>query len=266
MSTIHVANLSPAIHGDMLTSIFAHFGAIVDIRLISGQGPANYAFVEFGAPDSAHKALAMTGQEFDGRALRVELSKAKGPAPPNPQAFGAELFVGGLAPSITGEALRRHFSRWGAVQEANVMTHRQTGVSKGFGFVRLQSADQARACVAGAPHVIDGRTLNVEPSNLGQAAGGGAPARPGAADFFAAALPAPPPAKRARGGSRGAGGAAGEGDGRGLCVRQLFDAGPSLEAYAQKVEADTHATCGAEAASFSYQSSRLTTNTFKVHR
>ena len=145
MSTIHVANLSPAIHGDMLTSIFAHFGAIVDIRLISGQGPANYAFVEFGAPDSAHKALAMTGQEFDGRALRVELSKAKGPAPPNPQALGAELFVGGLAPSITGEALRRHFSRWGAVQEANVMTHRQTGVSKGFGFVRLQSADQARA-------------------------------------------------------------------------------------------------------------------------
>ena len=52
MSTIHVANLSPAIYGDMLTSIFAHFGVIIDIRLISGQGPANYAFVEFGAPDT----------------------------------------------------------------------------------------------------------------------------------------------------------------------------------------------------------------------
>ena len=36
-----------------------------------------------------------------------------------------------------------------------------------------------------------------------------------------------------------------EGDGRGLCVQQLFDAAPALEAYAQKVEADTHATCGA---------------------
>ena len=65
MSTIHVANLSPAIHGDMLRSIFAHFGPIVDIRLISGQGPASYAFVEFGTPDAAGKALAMSGSEFD---------------------------------------------------------------------------------------------------------------------------------------------------------------------------------------------------------
>ena len=43
------------------------------------------------------------------------------------------------------------------------MTHRQTGVSKGFGFVRLQSHDQALACVGGAPHMRPrGRTLNVE--------------------------------------------------------------------------------------------------------
>ena len=175
MSTIHVANLSPAIHGDMLRSIFAHFGPIVDIRLISGQGPASYAFVEFGTPDAAGKALAMSGSEFDGRALRVELANQKGGGsvpPQNPQALSAELFVGGLAPSITGDMLRMHFSRWGAVQEANVMTHRQTGVSKGFGFVRLQSHDQALACVGGAPHVIEGRTLNVELSNLGKNRGG----------------------------------------------------------------------------------------------
>ena len=78
MSTIHVANLSPAIHGDMLRSIFAHFGPIADIRLISGQGPASYAFVEFSTSDAAVKALAMSGSEFDGRALRVELANQKG--------------------------------------------------------------------------------------------------------------------------------------------------------------------------------------------
>ena len=227
MSTIHVANLSPAIHGDMLRSIFAHFGPIVDIRLISGQGPASYAFVEFGTPDAAGKALAMSGSEFDGRALRVELANQKGGGsvpPQNPQALSAELFVGGLAPSITGDMLRMHFSRWGAVQEANVMTHRQTGVSKGFGFVRLQSHDQALACVGGAPHVIEGRTLNVELSNLGKNAAG---------------MPPPAPARKRKHSTDG------EGDGRGLGVQQLFDAAPALETYAQKVEADTHATCGA---------------------
>jgi hypothetical protein len=229
MSTIHVANLSPAIHGDMLRSIFAHFGPIADIRLISGQGPASYAFVEFSTSDAAVKALAMSGSEFDGRALRVELANQKGGGgavpPANPQALSAELFVGGLAPSITGDMLRMHFSRWGAVQEANVMTHRQTGVSKGFGFVRLQSHDQALACVGGAPHIIEGRTLNVELSNLGKNAAG--------------MPPAPAPRKRKHSVDTG------EGDGRGLCVQQLFDAAPALEAYAQKVEADTHATCGA---------------------
>ena len=56
------------------------------------------------------------------------------------------------------------------------MTHRQTGVSKGFGFVRLQSHDQALACVGGAPHIIEGRTLNVELSNLGKNAAGMPPA------------------------------------------------------------------------------------------
>ena len=182
MSTIHVANLSPAIHGDMLRSIFAHFGPIADIRLISGQGPASYAFVEFSTSDAAVKALAMSGSEFDGRALRVELANQKGGGgavpPANPQALSAELFVGGLAPSITGDMLRMHFSRWGAVQEANVMTHRQTGVSKGFGFVRLQSHDQALACVGGAPHIIEGRTLNVELSNLGKNAAGMPPQAP----------------------------------------------------------------------------------------
>ena len=104
------------------------------------------------------------------------------------------------------------------------MTHRQTGVSKGFGFVRLQSHDQALACVGGAPHIIEGRTLNVELSNLGKNAAG--------------MPPAPAPRKRKHSVDN-------EGDGRGLCVQQLFDAGTGLEAYAQKVEADTHATCGA---------------------
>ena len=102
MSTIHVANLSPAIHGDMLRSIFAHFGPIADIRLISGQGPASYAFVEFSTSDAAVKALAMSGSEFDGRALRVELANQKGGGgavpPANPQALSAELFVGGWLP------------------------------------------------------------------------------------------------------------------------------------------------------------------------
>ncbi|KAH8043729.1 hypothetical protein JL722_15040 [Aureococcus anophagefferens] len=60
--TIHVGNLSPAIHGDMLRSIFGHFGTIVDIRLIAQNGPASYGFVDYATEAAAQAALSMTAR------------------------------------------------------------------------------------------------------------------------------------------------------------------------------------------------------------
>ena len=78
--TIHVGNLSPAIHGDMLRSIFGHFGTIVGIRFIAQKGPVNYGFVDYATEAAAQAALSMMGTEFDGRKLRVELAKSTAPA------------------------------------------------------------------------------------------------------------------------------------------------------------------------------------------
>lgn len=73
-----------------------------------------------------------------------------------------KLFVGGLAWATTDDGLRQAFERFGTVSEAKVIMDRETGRSRGFGFVSF--ADDAHGTTAmqemdGAQ--LDGRTIKV---------------------------------------------------------------------------------------------------------
>lgn len=59
----------------------------------------------------------------------------------------AKLFVGNLSYGVTSDQLSEKFSQFGTVVEAIVMTDKFTGRSKGFGFVTMESSDQANAAV-----------------------------------------------------------------------------------------------------------------------
>ena len=49
--------------------------------------------------------------------------------------MGSKLFVGGLAWATSDESLRTHFEEFGEVTETKIITDRETGRSRGFGFV-----------------------------------------------------------------------------------------------------------------------------------
>lgn len=73
-----------------------------------------------------------------------------------------KLFVGGLSWNTTDEGLRGAFAKFGAVIEAKVVTDRETGRSRGFGFVTFQNpadGESARQAMDGAP--VDGRSIRV---------------------------------------------------------------------------------------------------------
>jgi len=57
------------------------------------------------------------------------------------------LFIGSLPWSVTSDELRSAFSSVGTVSDAVVMTDRQTGKSKGFGFVEFPNDDEALAAI-----------------------------------------------------------------------------------------------------------------------
>uniref|UniRef100_A0A6V7QW82 RRM domain-containing protein n=1 Tax=Ananas comosus var. bracteatus TaxID=296719 RepID=A0A6V7QW82_ANACO len=79
-----------------------------------------------------------------------------------------KVFVGGLAWETTNESLRAHFDQFGEILEAVVITDRQTGRSKGYGFVTFRDPESARrACVDGNP-MIDGRRANCNLASQGR--------------------------------------------------------------------------------------------------
>ncbi|MBI1177106.1 RNA-binding protein [bacterium] len=76
--------------------------------------------------------------------------------------MSTKLFVGNLAFKVTESDLEQLFGQHGAVTEALVMLDRQTGRSRGFGFVTMESADAAKAAVEALNgSQFEGRPLTV---------------------------------------------------------------------------------------------------------
>jgi cold-inducible RNA-binding protein len=76
-----------------------------------------------------------------------------------------KLFVGGLAWTTNEAGLREAFSKFGEVVEAAVVNDRDTGRSRGFGFVTFADADSARKACALNGTELDGRELRVDIAN-----------------------------------------------------------------------------------------------------
>ena len=76
-----------------------------------------------------------------------------------------KLHVGNLPYSVRDEDLQQHFAQYGQVASAKVMMDRETGRSKGFGFVEMGSAAEAQSAIGGLNgQTIDGRALVVNVS------------------------------------------------------------------------------------------------------
>jgi RNA recognition motif-containing protein len=75
---------------------------------------------------------------------------------------GKKLYVGNLPYSATDSTLSAHFSSVGTVESAKVIMDRDSGRSKGFGFVEMSSDAEAEAAIQKLNNqVMDGRPLNV---------------------------------------------------------------------------------------------------------
>ena len=85
-----------------------------------------------------------------------------------------KLFIGGLAFSTSTERLREVFTAAGQVESAAVVTDRDTGRSRGFGFVEMATAEEADKAIAQFHGKdLDGRQLKVEKASPGGARSGG---------------------------------------------------------------------------------------------
>ena len=110
--------------------------------------------------------------------------------------MGKKLYVGNLGYGVTDSDLTKMFEAHGTVESAQVIMDRETGRSKGFGFVEMKTDQEAQAASAALNgKEVDGRALTVNEAKPRTEGGRGGPG--------------------GRGGSGGGGGRGGYGGGRG---------------------------------------------------
>ena len=87
--------------------------------------------------------------------------------------MAVKLFVGGLSFSTSNERLREAFAACGAVESASVVTDRDTGRSRGFGFVEMATPEEAEQAISKLNGTsLDGRTIQVEKAKAPGSGGG----------------------------------------------------------------------------------------------
>jgi RNA recognition motif-containing protein len=112
--------------------------------------------------------VALSTKTFETGAL--EYGSAQG----DEKRMSKKLFVGSLSWDTNDEGLRSAFSAHGEVSEAVVISDRDTGRSRGFGFVTFEddeAADKALAALNGTE--LDGRSIRVDVAQAKQRSGGG---------------------------------------------------------------------------------------------
>ncbi len=88
--------------------------------------------------------------------------------------MGKRLYVGNLSYEVTSSELERLFSQHGTVASAEVIADRDSGRSKGFGFVEMGTDEEAQAAITGLNgHEIGGRALTVNEAKPRESRGGG---------------------------------------------------------------------------------------------
>ena len=96
--------------------------------------------------------------------------------------MAVKLYVGGLSYSTTSETLRAEFAQCGTVESATVITDRDSGQSRRFGFIEMATGEEAQNAISKLNgKSLDGRTITVPLANpQGTRAGGAGRGGPGA--------------------------------------------------------------------------------------
>ena len=106
--------------------------------------------------------------------------------------MGNKLYVGNLPYSVRDEDLQQSFGQFGAVTSAKVMMERDTGRSKGFGFVEMGNDAEAQAAIVGmngqplggrSVVVNEARPMEARPPRTGGFGGGGGGDRSGGGGY-----------------------------------------------------------------------------------
>ena len=155
-ASLYVGDLAPAVNEAKLFEVFNAVGPVASIRICRDavtRRSRGYGYVNFHNPADAERALdTMNYQNIDGRPCRLMWKQSD----KNLRISGlGNIFVKNLDESIDNKQLYDTFSLFGNILSCKVATDRETGKSKGYGFVHYEQTESAEK----ATKSVNGMTI-----------------------------------------------------------------------------------------------------------
>ncbi|WWD00099.1 hypothetical protein V866_007007 [Kwoniella sp. B9012] len=143
---------------DGLKAYMAQFGEIeacTIMRDLTGRS-RGFAFLTYKSSESVNKVLDKT-HTLDGK--QIDPKRA---IPRAEHERTAKVFVGGLAPSVTGESLRTFLTQFGPVMDATVMFDKETTRSKGFAFATFADEESVQRAMDSSGIELEGKAIEIK--------------------------------------------------------------------------------------------------------
>ncbi|XP_062215485.1 RNA-binding protein CP29B, chloroplastic-like [Phragmites australis] len=166
---VFVGNLPFSVDSAQLAGLFEQAGSVEMVEVIydklTGRS-RGFGFVTMSSVEEVEAAVEQfNGYVLDGRSLRVNA----GPAPPReqsspraPRGEANRVYVGNLSWGVDNSALANLFKEQGEVLEARVIYDRESGRSRGFGFVTYGSNEEVENAISNLDGTdLDGRQIRV---------------------------------------------------------------------------------------------------------
>ncbi|KZT63218.1 hypothetical protein DAEQUDRAFT_781193 [Daedalea quercina L-15889] len=156
-SKLFVGGLSWDTTDESLRKHFSEFGEVEDCTILRDQDGRSrgFAFLTFKDPSSVN-AVMVREHVLDGKAI-----DPKRAIPREEHLRNTRYFVGGLSHATASDTMRTFFSAFGKVVDCTVMVDRETGRSKGFGFVTFEDASNTDQLVGRSDLILDDKAVRL---------------------------------------------------------------------------------------------------------
>ena len=180
VAKIFVGGLNQVTNSNSLRAYFSRFGNVVATNIVFDrvtQKSRGFGFVQFASHDTIREIMPMQ-HSIDGKLVELKPAQKGGgrtlatKIPEYNPVFqkkveeernknARKVFVGGLKLSTTVDGVVAYFERFGAIDECTITKNKQTGRSRGFGFVTFSSPDTVDEALKHR-HTIEGKGVEIK--------------------------------------------------------------------------------------------------------